>query len=321
MEDPKPSQNNDDKFGSESIDSNLSNQRNIFPAAQVAALMGLGFQRNMQLLNNNLRNIVIPDRRKVIEIEYKAPSSFLSIAKKYFGEIHTYKTPIGGYCEVCNSSLNDHSPSVRECQKVSKRFRPVKLPCGHIFHRKCIIDAIKSASDGSNCPSCKSLIIRDPQGKCPSGTMEIFHSKKIHCSDYKNNPISVGTIIIKYHVPKSKQLSYHDNPDVFQQGTVRECYLPNLGRQSSKLLLRLEYAFVHGLVFTVDRNNKVAWTSIPHKLSIDEDFIESKYFDICDEELDKLRVPKAESLYLRQSEALPSFEDTYSNNSIEEVSR
>lgn len=179
----------------------------------------------------------------------------------------------------------------QQSKKKKEQERAVTIPCGHNFHRRCILDSIKS-NLGNKCPfKCDKKI---PQGKCPSGSMSISRDTSRHCSGYENNPLSAGTIIILYHIPKSRQLKYHMNPSILQRGACRTCYLPDIN-QSNRLILRLQYAFSHGLCFTVGTSNQVLWTSIPHKTSMTVIF-DSNYFEHCNQELDKLSVPQAEEL-------------------------
>merc|ERR1712176_531392 len=103
-----------------------------------------------------------------------------------------------------------------------------------------------------------------------------------------------------YSIPSGIQQSYHENPGLRYGGTYRVAYLPD-NYDGRSLLLRLKYAFLHGLIFTIGTslttgaNNVVTWTSIHHKTSLhggvhgfpDENFIYN-----CNCELDAVGVPK-----------------------------
>jgi deltex len=84
------------------------------------------------------------------------------------------------------------------------------------------------------------------------------------------------------------------------EGATRIAYIPN-NVDGRKLLKRLEYAFSHGLTFTIGTSlssgkvNVVTWASIHHKTSVSHGphgFPDPGYFYNCNEELDALGVPK-----------------------------
>jgi hypothetical protein len=177
--------------------------------------------------------------------------------------------------------------------------------------------------------------IGPPQGKCPSGTMTVTKNASMHCSGYENDPGSNGTIIMQYHIPKtSRQVSlkiwngiknrhcrilfsstfltslkmkYHPNPGAKHSGAHRTCYLPDT-KEGNELLVRLQYAFCHGLTFTIGTSlttgqpNSVIWASIHHKTSFtggsrSYGFPDPSYISNCNKELDNLNVPSIEELF------------------------
>lgn len=180
--------------------------------------------------------------------------------------------------------------------------RLVKLPCGHLFHLGCITEALVKV--GAICPYCRQAIC-EPQGKSPSGTMSTRRNANSFCAGYDQNSSS-GIVVIEYNIPRGKQLSYHCNPGTQHSGASRSCYLPN-DAEGRALLKRLQYAFEHGLTFTVGTSmtsgqaNQVTWASIPHKTSwagsaATYGFPDPSYFAICNAELDSLGVPRADDL-------------------------
>merc|ERR1719464_1580105 len=92
-------------------------------------------------------------------IEYKAPFTLEGAAGKFLKEITpdvaSQLARQNDECIICccpliggkvDGSSQQHS---RKAQK--KQSRAVRTPCGHIFHRKCILDSIQS-SLGNTCP-------------------------------------------------------------------------------------------------------------------------------------------------------------------------
>ncbi|GKY93858.1 E3 ubiquitin-protein ligase dtx3l [Mayamaea pseudoterrestris] len=169
--------------------------------------------------------------------------------------------------------------------------------CGHRFHWACIIEA---TSYSTRCPLCTTAIV-EPQGKMPSGQMTVQRRRDMTCEGY-----GPGSIQIDYRLDGGVQKLYHGNPGVAFQGTTRTAYLPDT-TEGLLLLKRLEYAFNHGLTFTVGTSvtqgtpNVVTWTSIHHKTSptggtASYGFPDDGYFFNCNEELDNLGVPSADLL-------------------------
>jgi deltex len=87
-------------------------------------------------------------------------------------------------------------------------------------------------------------------------------------------------------------------------GTTRYAYLPN-NLEGRRLLKRLEYAFKHGLTFTVGDSlttrakNTVIWSTIHHRTSRTAGpfgYPDLGYIYNCNEELDRLGVPPADDL-------------------------
>ena len=100
-------------------------------------------------------------------------------------------------------------------------------------------------------------------------------------------------------------LLLHRNPGAAFTGVKnRVAYLPH-NEDGRQLLMRLEWAFVHGLSLTVGTSlttgqaNSVTWSSIPHKSSRtvgSHGFPDPNYFANCNKALDDLSVPAAKDL-------------------------
>lgn len=88
-------------------------------------------------------------------------------------------------------------------------------------------------------------MVRKPQGTGPSGTMSISTSR-MSCSGFQSHQ----SIVITYTMPSGIQLPYHENPGQRYDGTTRIAYLPD-NDDGRKLLKRLKFAWMQGLMFTV----------------------------------------------------------------------
>lgn len=121
-------------------------------------------------------------------------------------------------------------------------------------------------------------------------------------------------------MPAGHQKTYHVSPGKPFASASWKAYLP-YNEQGVKLLRRLQYAFLHGLNFTVHASSTTVqngedtyftgWASIPHKTcprrptSVTEGSLEDIshchdsfpdpfYVDRCNQELDRLGVPATE---------------------------
>jgi len=269
--------------------------REAFKTASVGRIQSTSHRRSCSVIG---ANIVVAEIHKEKDVEYKAPYTLEDVARKFLVEISAdaaaHLARENEICIICQCPLigekADRGSQQSKKKKERERAVTVTLPCGHNFHRRCILDSIKS-NLGNKCPfKCDKKI---PLGKCPSGFMSISRDTNRHCSGYENNPLSAGTIIIRYHIPAVRQLKYHENPGVMQRGAMKTYYLPDVN-QSNLLILRLQYAFSHGLSFTVNSSNEVLLT-IRHETSMTAIF-DFNYFEHCNQELDKLSVPQAEEL-------------------------
>ena len=216
-------------------------------------------------------------------IEYKAPYNIITGIPS--NTLIAPLTPnLDGKCVICQDDLSSSN-----CVAINT--------CHHKFHRSCIERAFKTKPQ---CPICRKLVGK-PQGKSPSGTMAISQSTK-SCSGCESTP----SLMIKYHIKKSIQKSYHDSPGQYQHGKYATAYLP-YNADGESLLKRLKFAFRHGLTFTVGtsmttgRTNQCTWSSIHHKSSptggvTSHGFPDPGYFVNCNEELDSVNVPPAHSL-------------------------
>ena len=98
--------------------------------------------------------------------------------------------------------------------------------------------------------------------------------------------------------------SYRSNPGARFTGATRIAYLPD-NTEGRDLLKRLEYAFLHGLTFTVGTSlstgaaNIVTWASVHHKTSPHggpHGYPDPNFFANCNAELNALGVPVASDL-------------------------
>jgi Deltex C-terminal domain/Ring finger domain len=186
-------------------------------------------------------------------------------------------------CSICFLSLRNHDPVVSLAD------------CSHQFHSSCIENSMKHAR---KCPLCRAPI-GSPQGKMPSGTMQIEVRPDLTCSGHP-----AGTLVITYRISEGRQKVYHENPGEMHGSAHRVAYVPEC-QEGRNLLQRLQFAFAHGLTFTVgtslatSRPNSVTWSSIHHKTSLSEGahgYPAPGYFINANEELDALNVPASDDL-------------------------
>ncbi|KAL7526487.1 hypothetical protein ACHAXR_001512, partial [Thalassiosira sp. AJA248-18] len=168
--------------------------------------------------------------------------------------------------------------------------------CQHVFHLECINAAFKSKPQ---CPICRKPV-GAPQGKSPSGTMEIS-IVSTSCFGFQEDSIQ-----IRYFIESGTQMSYHENPGLYHGGKYAIAFLPN-NDDGRDLLKRFAYAFQHGLTFSVGtslttgKKNQCTWASIHHKTSPSggvrkHGFPDTDYFVNCNSELDTHGVPHADAL-------------------------
>jgi deltex-like protein len=215
-------------------------------------------------------------------VRYMAPTK-LSVGEQPFVRVEAKNEC--RECLVCHSALQDLAEG-----PVVQLHR-----CRHMFHERCMKQALEF---DARCPTCR-LPVAEPQGKCPSGIMAVSTSSRT-CEGYSE---CGSSIVIRYSLSTGTQLSYHENPGQKYQGTVRTAYLPN-NYEGKKLLKRLKYAWSRGLTFTIGtsltsgRKNQIVWSSIHHKTSLRggmHGFPDPNYFWNCNEDLDALQVPPADS--------------------------
>ena len=188
--------------------------------------------------------------------------------------------------------------------------------CQHIFHTSCIINAL---NHNRRCPICRTIvgmnnnnntnnntnnttstnttttIVSLLQGTSPSGTMKI-QLITIPCPGYKR---ITKTIQIEYDIPSGIQAEYHCNPTVQYTGTSRTAYIPH-NKEGIELVVRLQYAFVCGLIFTIGtsltthQNNVTIWNSIHHKTTLNGGpygYPDPNYITNCNDSLTAVGVP------------------------------
>jgi Deltex C-terminal domain/Ring finger domain len=186
-------------------------------------------------------------------------------------------------CSICLARLRNHCPVVSLAD------------CSHQFHSSCIES---STSHARKCPLCRAPI-GSPQGKMPSGNMQIQVQPDLTCSGHPE-----GTLVITYRIMEGRQKVYHENPGEVHGSAHRVAYVPDC-QEGRNLIKRLKFAFAHGLTFTVGtslatiRPNSVTWSSIHHKTSLSEGahgYPAPGYFINANEELDALNVPASDEL-------------------------
>mmetsp|Transcript_20684 Transcript_20684/g.42213 ORF Transcript_20684/g.42213 Transcript_20684/m.42213 type:complete len:794 (-) Transcript_20684:2841-5222(-) len=199
-------------------------------------------------------------------------------------------------CKICLDGFGSSScaPSIS-----------LKL-CGHKFHLGCIRQAMMHHTS-PKCPECRTMVFPEAlipgslQGNMPSGTMTIKRYPYLPCEGYEGH----GSIIINYNIDSGTQKLYHPRPGRHHGSTDRTAYLPD-NQDGKELLCRLQFAFLHGLTFTVGKSltsgvdDAVTWASIHHKNSPvngvqDHGFPDDQYFFNCNAELDAAGVPSFEA--------------------------
>lgn len=173
----------------------------------------------------------------------------------------------------------------------------LQTKCNHMYHKTCLQTALQY---DHKCPSCQTLGIVKPHGKCPSGTMKVSVNKDISCEGYED----FGSIEIKYVIYEGTQKEYHEKVGEPFDATTRLAYLPN-NRDGHYLVRRLKFAFRHGLLFrigtslTTNKEGVVTWASIHHKTSLKQGtygWPDTSYFDRVNTELDNAGVPHSSVL-------------------------
>lgn len=205
-------------------------------------------------------------------------------------------------CVICLDSLwkaTDSSDNGSSSNKKPARVVSIKN-CNHRFHYDCIREALTKG--GGKCPLCSKPVeqqegaTKTSKGKCPSGTME-YRKISSNCSGFGN--LTVGTIVIEYSIPGGIQKSFHSNPGTYYSGAFRTAYIPATA-EGWDLLVRMQYSFGHGLMFTVGtsltscRPNVVTWASIHNKTNMSGGtygYPDSTYFARCNDEMNSLGVP------------------------------
>jgi deltex-like protein len=198
-------------------------------------------------------------------------------------------------CAICLEELVPTTPSTSTSTSSSSQIQRI-INCHHTFHAACVLDCLNREP---KCPICRKPVGDSPIGSAPSGTATISTIARA-CPGFDSS--SSRTIQMVYDIPVGVQLTYHINPGHPYQSTSRTAYLPD-NVQGRALLMRLKYAWMHGLVFgigtslTTGQSNVVIWSSIHHKTSISgsnaHGFPDPQYMDRCNADLDALHVPNA----------------------------
>lgn len=58
-------------------------------------------------------------------------------------------------CRICYEDLGSDTSNDRKCRKPEQ---PVKLPCGHVFGRRCMMTWLMDRTDEATCPTCRRVI-------------------------------------------------------------------------------------------------------------------------------------------------------------------
>ena len=198
-------------------------------------------------------------------------------------------------CGICFDSFgSSRGPSI--CLKA----------CGHKFHLGCIQEAMRHQTS-PKCPECRTMVLPEAlipgrlQGNMPSGTMTIQRYPYYSCQGYEGD----GSIAITYRINSGMQKPYHPHPGRRHGSAYRTAYLPD-NQDGRDLLVRLQFAFLHGLTFTVGtsltsgRDDAVTWASIHHKTSSAggvqaHGYPDAHYLSNCNAELDAVGVPSLEA--------------------------
>ena len=202
-------------------------------------------------------------------------------------------------CKICLDSLASKSGK-NNASAIS-----IKL-CGHKFHLGCIRQAMRHQTS-PKCPECRTVVLPEAlipgrlQGNMPSGTMTIQRYPYYSCQGYEGD----GSITITYRINSGTQKPYHPHPGRRHGSAYRTAYLPD-NQEGRDLLCRLQFAFLHGLTFTVGKSltsgvdDAVTWASIHHKTSRFDGaqahgYPDVQYLSNCNAELDAVGVPSLEA--------------------------
>lgn len=233
-------------------------------------------------------------------LEYEAPEaldtkrSVQGSSQQVYTVLSSNKKAAKDDCSICLDSLRRTSN-----QQV------VKLNvCGHFFHRSCLHEALYRFV---RCPICNQEVTPAVpqmclQGVSPPGTMIVRPASQIFCSGVWSPR---GSFVVSYFLPSGIQKSYHESPGLSHTSANWETYLPS-NKQGTRLLRRLQYAFLHGLLFsvgaTVHGRDGVLWECVTHKTQpgnnsgltnngTHNSFPDPTYFERCHNELDRCGVP------------------------------
>jgi len=201
------------------------------------------------------------------------------------------------FCSICLDSLR-RSGAANPVVRLRN--------CGHEFHLCCLQDTLQHFE---LCPICNQPVTPPQpksclQGLSPSGTMVCSTSAHIFC---QGAWAPRGSLVVRYFLPGGTQKVYHESPGNSYPSSNFNAVLP-YNHQGICLLRRLQYAFLYGLPFSIEKmenaKDVIVWASIPHKTrhsSIGEmgsaggdSFPDPSYFDRCNKELDRCGVPPFE---------------------------
>lgn len=235
-------------------------------------------------------------------LEHCAPNS-LDVTKSSYGcKQKLYKVlshseiAINDDCSICLDSLRH----TRHQQVARLRV------CGHEFHCSCLHEALQHFD---LCPICNQDLTPPPpktclQGLSPPGVMVVT---AVPCTFCHGCWAPAGSLLLSFFIPAGVQKAYHVNPGAKYESSNWKAFLPK-NAIGLRLLKRLQYAFLHGLLFTVKAGSQagtpesaVRRASIPLKTSPSpsatsadaaDSFPDPAYFSLCNQELDRCGVPK-----------------------------
>ena len=232
-------------------------------------------------------------------LDYEAPEtldakrSVQGSSQQIYTVLSNNKKAAKDDCSICLDSLRRTSH-----QQV------VRLNvCGHFFHQSCLHETLNRFD---LCPICNQAVIPAVpqsclQGLSPSGTMMVTKASQIFCSGAW---APRGGLIVSYFLPAGIQKTYHNNPGLSFSSANWASYLP-YNEQGVMLLRRLQYAFLHGLLFSVETDEHgrdgIIWACVTHKthpcnsrgITVDtlHSYPDPTYFERCHNELDRCGVP------------------------------
>jgi hypothetical protein len=212
-----------------------------------------------------------------------APSTGITGSGTDLGPLRLVVPTIGDDEDCCFLCLKRLIPAASPCSSCAQ--------CSQNFHRCCADLAMKPT--GGACPGCRSKEAFPP-GKCPSGVMTVHFTKEKRADVFTSS----GTYVVTYEVFDGVQELHHVSPGKRFEGAKLRTYVPQ-SEQGDELLKRLKWAWMNGLMFTIGMTagDTDHITLKLRTLRTTIDGCDSKgYITNCNNELDRLGVPRATAL-------------------------